>query len=80
MQKKIPAIGGDEKLLPANINGGEGHHCFDCLKNDYLGHGLGRRGHMYREIFMHGAMNKSSSQKGKILLSNFFVWRLFLGC
>ena len=68
---EIPPIGGGKNYLPANITGGNGHHCYSCSEGDYLGPCSGGRGHTYRvNIYVRDAEQETLA-KGTILLGNF---------
>jgi phosphatidylethanolamine-binding protein (PEBP) family uncharacterized protein len=68
---EIPPIGGDKNYLPANITGGEGHHCSDCMEKDYLGPCSGGKLHTYRVIIHARNSEESILAKGTVSLGDF---------
>ena len=68
---EIPPIGGEKDYLPANITGGNGHHCGNCYPEDYLGPCSGGRGHTYRVNIDARDAEQKILAEGTILLGNF---------
>ena len=68
---EIPPIGGDKDYLPANITGGNGHHCSMCPEVDYLGPCSGGKGHTYRVIVNAMDAEEEILATGTVLLGQF---------